>query len=105
MSRWRATIDARIAERIRLEAGPMPTPCHVWQGPTSGTTGRGKNYPRMTICDQTVAVHRVVYVNRHGYLPSKKQIDHVCRNRLCVNPDHLEMVSHKENQKRRDRAK
>jgi hypothetical protein len=52
-----------------------------------------------------VAVHRVVYVNAFGYVPGKKQIDHKCRNRLCVNPDHLEVVTHRENQRRRDAAK
>ena len=50
---------------------------------------------------QTVAVHLVVYVHYYGYMPSKKQIDHLCNQRLCCNPSHLEMVSHIENQKRR----
>ena len=101
----RETINSRIAERVAVSAGPLETPCHIWTGPTSGESGRGKGYPRMSLCDQTVAVHRVAFTNLHGYVPSKKQIDHLCRNRLCVNPAHLEMVSHIENQKRRDRAK
>lgn len=40
----------------------------------------------------------------YGYLPSKKHVDHICRNRLCVNPDHLEALTHKQNCKRRDEA-
>lgn len=55
----------------------------------------------MSLDGQTVAVHRVVYTNFFGYIPGKKQIDHKCKNRKCCNPDHLEMVTHKENQKRR----
>ncbi len=53
------------------------------------------------------AVHRVMFTNEHGYVPGKKQIDHKCRNRLCVNPDpdHLEMVTHKRNQMRRASAR
>ncbi len=77
--------------------------CLLWQGPTSGD-GRGGGYGRMSLNGQTVAVHRVMFTCVFGYIPSKKQIDHKCRNRLCVNPDHLEMVTHKQNQKRRAAA-
>jgi len=76
--------------------------CWVWNGPDSGN-GRGGGYPRMSLDGQTVAVHRVTYTHVNGYIPGKKQIDHTCRNRMCVNPNHLEMVTHKENQRRRDR--
>jgi hypothetical protein len=78
-----------------------PIGCWIWDGPCSGN-GRGGGYPRMNLNGQTVAVHRVMWTNVHGYIPSKKQIDHKCKNRMCVNPDHLEMVTHKENQRRRD---
>ena len=55
----------------------------------------------MSLNGQTVAVHLVVYSHFYGYIPGKKQIDHLCNNRLCCNPLHLEMVTHKTNQKRR----
>lgn len=58
----------------------------------------------MKLSGQTVAVHRVSFTNANGYIPGKKQIDHVCRNRRCVNPDHLEMVTAKRNAIRRDEA-
>lgn len=96
----RTDILNRIRERTIID--PV-TGCHCWTGPTSGN-GRGGGYPRMSLDGQTVAVHRVVFVTVHGFVPGKKQIDHICRNRLCVNPDHLEMVTHKENQKRRSLA-
>lgn len=102
MSR-RAAIDAKIAERIEVTDCGYETDCHIWTGPTSGD-GRGGGYPRMCLDGQTVAVHIVVFTNVHGYVPGKKQIDHKCRNRLCVNPDHLEMVTHLQNQKRRAAA-
>lgn len=81
-----------------------PSPCHLWQGGDSGT-GRGGGYPRMSLDGQTVAVHIVSFVNKNGFVPGKKQIDHLCNNRMCVNKDHLEMVTHKENQRRRDARK
>lgn len=79
----------------------IPSPCFIWTGPTSGT-GRGGGYGRMSLDGQTVAVHLVAYTHFFGYIPSKKQVDHLCCNRLCWNPAHLDLVTHLENQKRRD---
>ncbi|WP_368074186.1 HNH endonuclease signature motif containing protein [Staphylococcus aureus] len=42
-----------------------------------------------------------MFTNYFGYVPGKKQIDHLCGQRLCCNPAHLEMVTHLTNQKRR----
>ena len=98
-------IIKRIHERVLVvdngfSVDGRPSPCHIWQGPTSGE-GRGGGYGRMSLNGQTVAVHLVVYSHFYGYIPGKKQIDHLCNNRLCCNPLHLEMVTHKTNQKRR----
>lgn len=75
--------------------------CLEWTGPTSGDSGRGHSYPRMTVDGQTCAVHRVVATHYYGYLPSRRQVDHTCKNRSCVAPWHLEPVTHRENQRRR----
>lgn len=100
----RQTIDEKVMKRVREVAHPtLGAPCWIWQGSDSGT-GRGGGYPRMTLDGQTVAVHKVMFVNENGFVPGKKQIDHKCRNRMCVNPAHLEMVTHKQNQKRRAAA-
>ena len=79
----------------------IPSPCHIWQGSHSGD-GRGGGYPRMSLDGQTVAVHIVSFTNKNGFVPGKKQIDHMCNNRLCVNEEHLQMVTHRKNQKLRD---
>lgn len=78
----------------------VSSPCMLWEGPTSGE-GRGGGYGRMCLDGQTVAVHLVAFTHYFGYIPGKKQIDHKCFQRRCCNPAHLEMVTHRTNQKRR----
>ncbi len=103
MSR-RQSIREKIMSRVSID--PV-TGCWLWTGPTSGTSGRGHGYPRMSLGGQTVAVHIAMWTNEHGYIPGKKELDHKCRNRLCVNPDpdHLEMVTRKRNAMRREEAR
>jgi len=95
--RW-MKILAKIISRVEIK---LETDCWEWQGPHSGN-GRGGGYGRMSLDGATVAVHRVMYTLFFGYIPPRKHIDHKCRNRICVNPEHLEMVTHKENMGRRD---
>lgn len=78
--------------------------CLVWQGPHSGT-GRGGSYGRFSFEGKTAAVHRVVYAAVFGPIPGHKQVDHECNNRLCCNPLHLRHMTHKKNQKLRDKRK
>ena len=101
----RDAIRAKIFSRVKVtdcgyEIDGEISPCHIWTGPDSGN-GRGGGYPRMFLDGGTVAVHIAIWVNENGIIPPKKQIDHKCRQRRCCNNDHLEMVTHKQNQRRR----
>lgn len=71
--------------------------CWEWQGATiRNGYGAFGSYKGST----QVGAHRVSYELTIGEIPSGMEIDHLCRNRSCVNPDHLEVVTRKENQLR-----
>jgi hypothetical protein len=68
------------------------TGCWVWTGLL---TGRGYAATRVGNC--TKAAHRIYFEERNGRIPKGMVLDHICRNIRCVNPDHLEIVTVKEN--------
>lgn len=93
-----------IWQRLLSQAIENPeTKCLVWQGGDSGELGRGSGYGRISIDGHTSAVHRVAFTIFYGFLPGKSEVDHLCNNRLCFNPFHLERVTRKENCRRRDK--
>jgi hypothetical protein len=68
------------------------TDCWEWVGSTS-QNGYGLFWFRNKIAQ----VHRVSYILFVGEIPEGLVIDHLCRNIECVNPEHLEPVTRKEN--------
>lgn len=70
--------------------------CWLW----TGTLGFGL-YGRFNLTGGgTVAAHRQSYEWAKGPIPDGLELDHLCRVRNCVNPDHLEAVTHAENMRR-----
>jgi hypothetical protein len=54
-------------------------------------------YGRAPIACISTPAHRASWTFLNGPIPEGKQIDHLCRNRACVKPDHLRIVTPKEN--------
>jgi hypothetical protein len=71
----------------------MDHDCWKWNGVHFG--GYAKVHVAKT--KRYVSVHRVVYEDTNGPIPAHLEIDHLCRNTGCVNPLHLEAVTHHEN--------
>ena len=68
-----------------------PAGCWWWTGKTNGN-GYGQFALGPRRLGATYA-HRFAYETLIALIPSGLQIDHLCRNRRCVNPDHLEVVT------------
>ncbi len=74
---------------------PSPYSCWVWEGPV---TQLGYGY--IAIDDRKQGAHIFAWVERYGPVPEGLELDHLCSNPPCANPDHLEAVTHTENVRR-----
>ncbi len=82
----------RLYDKVRVGDG-----CWEWTGATS-PTGYGHLPVRTTVNEpREVLAHRFVYELLVGPIPDGLDIDHLCRNRACVRPSHLEPVPPREN--------
>ncbi|MBI1758011.1 MAG: HNH endonuclease [Actinobacteria bacterium] len=72
-----------------VEVGPG---CWSWNGAMSGS-----GYGQMTIGGHRRLTHRLSWLLHRGPIAAGMHLDHLCRNTRCVNPDHLEVVTSREN--------
>lgn len=66
--------------------------CWLWPG-----SADGKGYGQVTALGKVMSTHRTIYEAAKGRIPKGLQIDHLCREPRCCNPDHLEAVTPREN--------
>jgi hypothetical protein len=87
----------QIAVMDRVLASTEKTDsCWLWVGRISGKRG----YPQISLSGRQVMVHRVVFEELVRALEPGETIDHLCRNRICINPEHLEAIPLRDNVKR-----
>lgn len=70
--------------------------CWLWAGSFSAN-GHGKIGIWLDGKSVSFPAYRVVYENLVGKIPEGLELDHLCENPPCVNPEHLEAVTHREN--------
>jgi hypothetical protein len=66
--------------------------CWPWGGSIDG-----HGYGRIMVRYKPLKAHRIAYELVVGKIPAGTELDHLCRNRSCVNPSHLEAVPHRQN--------
>lgn len=81
------------------EYNPELGRCWLWTGHIAKGERRGYGFYGIT-GNYKLPAHRVIYELTKGRVDSSLEMDHLCRVRHCVNPDHLEPVTNRENQRR-----
>jgi hypothetical protein len=85
-----------VFRAVHVPNGELPGParvdpetgCWLWQGSTD-SKGYGRHSGQQW--------HRTYWIQIKGEIPLGLELDHLCRRRLCFRPEHLELVTHREN--------
>jgi hypothetical protein len=87
-------LPQRFWDKVKVDGG---SGCWLWTAYTSR-----KGYGQLRLGSKDCLAHRVAYEALVGEIPEGLQCDHLCRIRRCVNPEHLEPVTSRENTLRGD---
>ncbi len=80
---WFGIVPANVPPKIGIQT---PSGCIPW------VAAKTNGYGVVQFNGRVRRAHRVIYEAVKGPIPEGYEIDHLCRNRACVNPDHLEAV-------------
>ncbi len=86
-----------VARRLLSGVTLSSSGCWLWNKSTDG-----RYYGKIKVNGKMEYVHRVSYSTFVGDIPKGLEIDHLCKVKLCLNPRHLEAVTHSENLLRAD---
>lgn len=87
----KCTNDQLFLSALSIEDGGC------WKYPN---TPNHDGYIRVSVKGRKVMTHRYSLMLRAVFIPVDCEVDHLCRNRWCCNPDHLQIVTHAENMRR-----
>jgi len=77
----------------KLQKSTDPDGCWIWTAATNGFYGKMLGFGK-----RLESAHRISWKLHHGDIPDGLMVDHKCRNTLCVNPKHLQLVTAWESQ-------
>lgn len=82
---------AAVMRRIRSRVRQSDSGCWEWKGQLED------GYPVMVVAGKRIRIHRLVLEMKHGARLGRQAAHHMCANTMCVNPQHLQPVTHREN--------
>src|SRR3990170_3439480 len=92
-------LPAHFWAKVLVGSGPTLRPdlgpCWEWRMPISSN-----GYSHYWVRTRYILGHRLTYETLIGHIPPGLEPDHLCRKRICVNPAHIELVTHQENIRR-----
>lgn len=91
------TIPLKVRPRFWAKVDKTHDGCWTWTG-----ARQSSGYGQIGWDGKVYLAHRVSYALHIGPIPNGLCIDHLCRNRLCVRPEHLEAVTIRDNVARSD---
>ena len=91
-----------IPARFWAKVSFLENGCWHWTGASLPNIHRPEHrYGEFWFNRGHVYVHRFAHQQCVGPIPENLEVDHICYNKLCVNPEHLQLLTHSENLKRR----
>lgn len=104
-----ARLRNRLWTRKRYGYQPRKSPQEIFWSKVEKTQGcwnwtgwcDPEGYGHLGAGGKWVGAHRFSFELANGSIPEGLELDHLCRNKRCVNPEHLEVVTSLENQRRR----
>lgn len=96
VEKQRSRFMAKVIDQSTIAREGM-TPCWLWGGGDDGRKESGEGYGKFLYNGRSLRAHRVSYMMYKGDIPPNCCIMHMCDKPNCVNPDHLQLGTHKEN--------
>lgn len=93
----------QIRDRFFARLAQRRNGCWIWTA--AKVAGYGLGYSWLTVPTKGAYAHRIAFEYFIGSIPKGRELDHLCRNRACCNPTHLELVTRGENTKRANDAR